>query len=349
MIKNVYLLLLFLFPLIAVYADDRSCDEEEPIPLVPTSIYERWGVCTTKMIIEGAYTLWTAREPNWTTSVGAISEGSRPPPEHGVTYAKWKLRSGFKFAMGAIPGHDGWKFLLEFTWFYNKGNRLKGFFYHDDLQKYSWLPIENSLAVREVQGEWSNAQVRLDASLARPFMAGRCMHFSPFLGFMGWHGGQHLSTTFVKENTEFFGETKTLQIAWGLGPYGGTATSFLIFKSCDDIYSIFFDWSMATPWSHFSGRVRTFAGIAGVVENFVPNRQHSKDTLWFTTIVYTTTLGLRWEHFPDDTWAFIMQAGWESQTWWDQNHAYNLFAYVQGLGDSTYIMQGLTFKVAFIF
>lgn len=139
-----------------------------------------------------------------------------------------------------------------------------------------------------------------------------------------------------------------MQRYWGIGTRMGLDTSWMITKC----FSIFGEMSASTMFGYFKDTRTDVSNVvnsdtdAVILENNttvnVAGRRHQVNA------VLETQIGLRYDYmWCDDEYRFRLQAGWESQLWFNQNHfLLNDLANQQGadLG-----FEGLTVQVRFDF
>jgi len=161
------------------------------------------------------------------------------------------------------------------------------------------------------------------------------------------------STTLLPTSYAYTTETEVysqyhVQRYWGIGTRMGLDTSWMITKC----FSIFGEMSASTMFGYFKDTRTDVSNVvnsdtdAVILENNttvnVAGRRHQVNA------VLETQIGLRYDYmWCDDEYRFRLQAGWESQLWFNQNHfLLNDLANQQGadLG-----FEGLTVQVRFDF
>lgn len=319
--------------------------------------------------IAGAYTLWTAREDSLNAANAAYSPDSEPPADN-IGYPQWKLRSGFKVAIGSYFGADGWEIMLQYTWFYNLHNGWRTTIYNTVLPTFAYAamspdqyiyqptpPYDHSIQLLGYRTQWSNQFNRIDFVLARTVFVGHYFLMRPFIGLLAFWDYQkpqavyHYSTEAGPTTVGPINCASSSQTAWGVGPYVGGGLEYCFYSDCLSQVGIFTDWGVALPWSTFKAKNRVEVNCENTATDtdLGINVLDSRNNFLTSTLMLEVILGIRWILWFGDGFSFTLQAAWENQWYSDHNHMYMFVSAPQGLGSSDYSMQGLTIKVVFGF
>jgi hypothetical protein len=235
---------------------------------------------------------------------------------------------------------------------------------------YSSNPSSNygeSYLISGATGSWRLHFNVIDWEVGRSFFISPKLVLRPHMGLKGtwqkqWYDIAYTmngaadptfdTTTLIPTIYQYTNETEVysqyhVQRYWGVGTRMGLDTSWMITKC----FSLFGEVSASTMFGYFKDTRTDVSNVVNtdttvILENNttvnVAGRRHQVNA------VLETQIGLRYDYmWCDDEYRFRLQAGWESQLWFNQNHfLLNDFANQQGadLG-----FEGLTVQVRFDF
>ncbi len=323
----------------------KGCDlsnRDDMLVAVPPGV-----LCATEdgpnFYVDAAYTLWTAREEglsfaisNWYTA--HIPEADSSPGQ--VFYPDWKLRSGFKVGAGWYACHDCWDVKFLYTWFRNKNNAMQAASFASTQGVGTWL--SQGFTLDSAASRWNNWFQRVDGQLGRSFYVGHYLSFRPFLGVLGAFDEQWFDIDYVR--TPNIARTwRNTQKFWGIGPYAGFNSSFVMFHSDQTEWSLFLDSGFSLPWSRFKTHQLWFDNNDLVIADY-------GNTFWTLSSMFELALGLRYQFFFN-CWcrdrSFTLQAAWEEQIWFSHNQ-FKIILESDTLRGN-YAMQGFTLTLGLSF
>lgn len=312
-------------------SDDKDSGKKHAVPPGEYGM----GEDSPNIFVSVDYTLWTAREAGLAVAASNFYATAQAPALGSVFYPDWKLRSGFKVGLGANVGHDGWDVQAQYTWFYNKNNKLKAHSMTAGQAISVWRvdPSSNQVALNAVSSSWNNWFNRIDVELARSFYAGHYLAYRPWIGLLGAWDEQWFEFDYTDTNSTVY-YYRNSQKFWGIGPYAGTDASFFFTNE----WALFLTSGASLPWSKYDAKTKQNTNSTGTTSKF-----YTQNTFWNVSPMFELALGLRWDTWwSDNSWHFRLQAGWEQQVWFSHN---NMFAVgTDGDGSGNYSMQGLTIK-----
>lgn len=316
------------------------------------------------VFITADFIYWTAHEDNlaFASTSGTVASSANVSTSKGKVYhPDWKFSPGFKVGLGLDFDHDGWDLYANYTWFRSgevketahssSGKTLQdlfvgvnGNFILGDTAVSTTVPTLSSS-----HAKWHLHFNALDFELGRNFYISRYLMLRPHFGlkatwqtqrfnvsesgFLATAGGVLQSSSLSSHNS---------QDSWGIGIRAGLDTSWHFTKS----FSMYGDICVSGLWEQFedSRRDYIFNNVTGLGSSFV----HTGSNYHTIKPVFEWQLGLRWETWwCDDQYHFAVEAGWEMQSWLDQNNFIKVRQQSQTSGDL--ILQGLTTGVRFDF
>lgn len=311
--------------------------------------------------ITGAYTLWTAREGALPVAYGRYSPIDEVPRGR-ISYPQWKLNSGFKVSAGFFIGTDGWELMVQYTWFYNWGNKNAQITWSDlgstsyqwpvmpQVQLYEHTGLDGfftpARSLQSIRRHWDIQFNRIDFVWARTFFGGHSLLVRPFAGIMAFWDDQKLHMVAVSNDTTGAGyRGHESQTSWGVGPYAGFGAEFVFYSDCSNQFGFFGSWGLALPWTTFKAKISSKASTSENTQK--GNNTHNNREL--STVMMEAIVGLRYVVYCGCSFMFLMEVAWECQVYTDHNHMYSFTAYPQGAGAQDLSFQGLTARIGFGF
>ncbi len=231
---------------------------------------------------------------------------------------------GFRIGAGYNTPHDGWDFLLNWTWYHGHHK------VHETVETGrvlipTFVPPGTANSSAHVSRSSVDTHLRLnllDLEMGREFFVSKWLMLRPHVGFRGAWIKRHLDFEASGGNVTPAGtelESDLHNRLRGFGVRGGFDTQ----------------WGLGSGWSVFGqlafsaiyGKQRLhskYENTPAVAGNPGTERHHAKEH--FTDGARAITdlaLGLRWDHlFYDDQYRFRLQAAWEQHVF---------FGYVQDM------------------
>jgi hypothetical protein len=187
-----------------------------------------------------------------------------------------------------------------------------------------------------MEGAWSLAFNALDFEMGRNFYISKKLTFRPHLGLkFSWMTQEYDVSGFdALDITNLSNFIDMKQDQFGVGVRTGLDTAYCF----DSKWSIFGDFGISGMYNYFD------AHRSGYVDSTLVSRNTEKTQ--FVTTVVEMDLGLRFATiFSKGKYKYLLQAGWETQVWFDQNQ---FLYYAQGKGGNL-SLSGLTIKTGFWF
>jgi len=290
------------------------------------------------------YLLW---QPN--QSGMAIAEDGVPatattayPTGVGSVFAKPHLLSGFKVAAGANLDHDAWDIVAEYTWL-NQGSRAMKATNPTAVGGSNLIPtfavdyLNNRAQISQALSNWRFQFNNIDLDLGRSYFYGHYATLRPFLGLKGSWQTQNLAIQYINNNATGHNDFLTQnQNFWGVGAHTGVGSEFLF----NSEWGIFCNFALSALYSQFTMTTQNARQLVTGAAKLQTANIKSSD--YGVSPVLEMAIGLRWDTNWSDSWAFRLQAGWEQQVWWGQNHFNGVGSKFNSVGDLSF--QGLTIK-----
>lgn len=287
-----------------------------------------------------------------------------------VLRPSFKFSSGFKSGIGFDFDYDGWCLGATYTWIFSKATSA-----FDDPEtltlwegNFSVLPVNQrddlivfQTSAQNGNAEWSLHFNTIDLDLGRSFFVSPHLILRPHFGLKGswmkqlfdiFYSGQGISAlisaTDFKKTSYVFAEEgyqiRNKQYVWSLGPRVGLDTNWMFTKNM----SCFAELSISGLWGQFTENridrsdVVDLVSNAQVLKNFTS--LNNTDTISQINPVIEMQVGFRYDYwFYDSQYRVRLQAGWEAQTWFDQNH------FIKQGTSGNLNLQGLTINFRFDF
>jgi hypothetical protein len=254
---------------------------------------------------------------------------------------------GFKVGLGVLTNHDNWDVYAEYTWLHAPSHDSR-----DDIDSSDVIQGVNTwgyLGVSPVYGTETDAAWDfhfnvLDVEIGRGFWISKRLALRPHLG---------MKFSWLKQDYDIHGRnvvtngvstTNSLNYDFDLKQFGvGVRTGLDSAYYLANKWSIFGDLAITGLWNRFkSHREDTYVvpGTGSFKNSDVHEHSHALST------VIELDLGLRFETiFGKGKYKYMLQAGWETQMWFDQGQFIRFTA--NDVGNLS--MQGLTIKTGFWF
>ncbi len=320
---------------------------------------------------------WTAREEglafagfNSNSDSSEASDNSAIPQKQSL-YLNGKYSPGFKAGIGIISDHDGWDLYLQYTWYKTTPTSStysgSGLLYTPELSPATGFsntpPYAEGFpgaAERVVNSSWNFRFTNFDLELGRNFFVSSSLAIRPHFGLKGGWQRQRFAIDWQFNDVEnsFITWTNATyqqylkQKQWNVGLRTGIDTSWILTKN----WSFYGDLALAGVWTSFkvteidTCTTTGSSDSASNVSNFQTYNQGSE----FKVIspVLELVLGIRFDWwFSNDDYRFRLQAGWENQTWFNQNNFGEVVTTQQifNTNGTNLTLQGLTLEVRFDF
>lgn len=286
------------------------------------------------------FTLWTARDPMGSIAADAsftlLSSDALPLKEGGIIYPKWFLRPGFKVYAGIFTAL--WTVDIQYTWFYNKGNRMRWFSWDtpNTLPGWPFLAYPGPDAIDRIQcarSKWQNTFNRFDVCCRHEYYILRRWVFAPFIGILGFWDHEK----WLIDYTDFEGNSPSVsarQKSWGIGPYTGGRLQYIFYQDIQNEVSFVSNFGTSIPWSQFTAHVEIQDNVT---------RQSTKNVYTNITQLWEVLFGVRWKYRINRHTNFFFQLAWEEQILFDHMHAFDIFLQRQGINGNL-VLQGLSLK-----
>lgn len=310
--------------------------------------------------IDADFIWWHVHQDGMGYVLSGFGNGTTATQASGgsVHHPGFSWEPGFKVSLGVALGHDGWDLGAEYTWLNpNRSSQNR----NNDTDLYPMWNIANNYnspvystatgGVKQASSSWKTTFNVIDLEMGRNYFISQHLKLRPHIGFKGSWQDQDYSVTYVRRGTQAGAGTArettdkmvNNQDYWGFGIRTGLDTAWHFTKS----WSIYGDFAISGMWSHFKIKRKD-------TEQQIPHGSNGVFTIFdyqnsFHTIkpVMEWGIGLRWETwFSDDDYHFLIQAGWEEQSWLEMNqHVVPMNECNHGDLD----LQGLTVKFRFDF
>jgi hypothetical protein len=294
------------------------------------------------------YLYWTAREQGLefaTTGIALTSLGNHAPAQSGHVFSPdWEWNSGFKVGIGVTFNERNWDLYLNYTWLHTDASES---FTLKDYQPNVLFPYSADNAVfylfNGIQGEYTNARGRwdlhfnvLDLELGRTFVVTDYLTLRPHFGLKSSWQDDDFHHTYGNLAGSISG--KRDQDYWGIGLRAGVKSKWFFVKH----WGVFGDLALSALWSHYKlHNTDTFDNGTSIP------LMNMNETVHSIQPVIELVLGFLYETtYNDDKYRFNIHAGWEMQSWINQNQRIAL-AQVGSKGDLS--LQGLTAGLRFDF
>jgi hypothetical protein len=246
---------------------------------------------------------------------------------------------GFKVGLGVLCDHDNWDVYAEYTWLTVSKEDTKSTLNGTTASPVqiipTWPGIETALVYQTASGEWSLNFNVLDFEIGRNFWISKRITFRPHLGMKFSWMEQHFNIEgFNFDGTTADNQFKMKQTQFGVGVRTGLDTAYYF----DSKWAIYGDFGVTGLYNYFKESRHDYTG--DTLENTVSQRPQ------FLTTVVELDLGLRFETiFSKGRYKYLLQAGWETQMWFDQEQFIRFTDHNPG----NLSLSGLTIKTGFWF
>ncbi|MES2200416.1 MAG: Lpg1974 family pore-forming outer membrane protein [Chlamydiota bacterium] len=294
------------------------------------------------MFFTGDYIYWTAREDNLEYASTGYTNDDDHSVDSGLSKSpKSQYKTGFKAGFGFNFGHDCWDSLLNYTWFQSNNNKSSITADYEDGLTPSFDPyisLGSADFFNSAKSKWDFHFNTIDWELGRNCYISKYLSLRPFVGLKGSWQKQTLKNCYKGEVADlaFSYHNNTNSSFWGVGIRSGLNTSWHLSES----WSLYGDLALSALWSSFDNHRNDSYHTPSLGKIHPVSTRGSTNTL---APVLELAMGLR-----KDVWFFQdrlhigLQAGWEEQIWWDQNH----LSLNKGLArEGNLYLQGLTARL----
>jgi len=299
------------------------------------------------------YLFWTAREQGLeyaTTGIALTSLGGAPAENGHLFSPDWKWSSGFKVGAGITFNERNWDLYLNYTWLHSNASDTHTLqpYHSATLFPYS---ADNAIfyLLNGITPDYSTAHSNwdlhlnvLDLELGRTFLVSEFLVLRPHFGLKASWQEDDFHHRYVSIATSTGGTIsgKRDQDYWGLGLRAGVKSKWFFVKH----WGAYGDLAISALWSHYDlHNTDTVVRTDGVTTPIMD----MKETVRSLQPVIEIALGLLYEtDFNDGKYRFNIHAGWEMQSWINQNQRIALVQ-VGSKGDLS--LQGLTAGLRFDF
>jgi len=348
-----------------IAADDyASTNTQQPATGFPPAVLKS-GDDAPMWFVGASYTLWLPNQGglalgapvSLNQSTGTIPGDPSNNTGHAA-YPEFQLRSGFKVNAGANVRYDGWDVQAEYTWFRHTDKNMNvAQATSNAAQPVTYATTSGvTLANGALFGAWNLEFNRLDATLGRDFYVGHYVTTRPAIGFLGAFESQKFERMLagagtVNAKTAGSGQTVTTDVTsaveqyrndqkwWGFGPHFTMDNSFIFIRD----FSIFMDWGLALPWTKTDST--TYSWVPNPTDPTKMLTRNNPNTTYAIQPMVEMAMGLRWDSTwgDGDSWGFRLQAGWETQTWFNHSSV-NSGPFGPNQMNNNLTLQGLTIK-----
>jgi hypothetical protein len=303
--------------------------------------------------ITADFIYWKAQVDNANFAYNGTASGTLLPPlsapkEGRIYHPSFKYEPGFKVGFGLKFKHDGWDFFSQYTWLQSAGKKhhkvAQANGVGDSLQSMITYNGDSTASPFDLaQGNWRLHLNVLDLELGRDFWISKRLSLRPFTGMKFSWNTQHFNVL----NSNIVAPPASVEYAMkvkqdGVGIRGGFNSAFFLANK----WSIYGDLALTamfnTLHSHRENNVVFLDGDSVVTQT------RTKGHLNTVSGILEMGLGLRFETcFSKNSYKYMLEAGWETQVWFDQA----AFAFLNNASShpGNLSMQGLTIKTGFWF
>lgn len=301
------------------------------------------------------YILWEARTTGLTYAYsGVANEVTTSVTTAGKGFEPgFKYQSGFKVGANAELWHDNWDLEAQYIWLHANDKTTNAPTFTSAATTTlapTWMgPVQNE-DLTKASGHWNLRFNVAQLNLGRNFLISENLSLRPYFGIKGGWDHQNNDVNYL------FGGVRNALITapvnvhqrqswWGVGFQTGANTGWWF----DENWGIYANVDTALLWGRFdtSTQVKNTNSTAGYMQN-------TADIQYGIQSIFDVEMGIRWQmSFDDNTYAFLLQAGWEEQIW--LNHT----RFIRVTGDQTPVasnsqtgdlsLQGFTIRARFYF
>ena len=282
----------------------------------------------------------------WKTSMGlpqifSTTAQTVPTPQIGITdnaaLGQLDWSSGFKVGLGINLPHDGWDLQAEYTWLRPSGTVTT----FEQPADFLGVSVVSGLMVYATNGredqklDFNN----LDLTLGRNFYLSQYLTMKPSVGLKGTWQNDEIKRTYSGENTSF-----TPSLLYPVARNVRTVDSLFLANSSESWgigprLALYFDFFMTKSFSLYgkaawTGMARALyerdeelrfenpAPIFGIQGTNLEFSGKTPKTYYSGHHVTELELGFKYDwYFSEDQYHISIEAGWETQTWFNWVHA----------------------------
>ncbi len=273
--------------------------------------------------------------------------------QSGSVYSpNFKIKPGFKVAIGLDVMQTRWNLFAEYTYLYSKASSSV---FNDNINTgilplYNHSPNNSILSttisainsgatgyVSQADSLWRLNFNNLSLELEKKFAILNNFFAKPHFGFQGSLQKQHFSVLYkvssLETPTTILGTNSVnfKQTYWGFGPRVGLDGTW----QCLNHFALFSNSGFSLLWSQFNGEgtshdTNTPLGYSNLLISSI-NRKIN------TLIpVMQLSVGAQTNWISKDNFYFLLEASWEGQVWFNQNQRST------SISDISLFLQGLT-------
>lgn len=292
------------------------------------------------------YILWEARAGGTTAATSGIAQTPSTSLAKGQTYLPgFKYQSGFKVGASAELGHDDWDLEAQYIWYHanDKTTKFPTVSASESTLTPTYMSTPTGYALTSGDTRWNLRYNVVQLNLGRNFLISENLSLRPYYGIQGaWHNQRQTTNYGFTNTTSTSIETSrnvwTKQNWWGVGFQTGMDTGWWF----DENWGIYANFGTSLLWGRWNitNRIKNTTQTTSqpLSENWAGRQYGVQPTI-------DLEMGFRWQmSFDDNTYAFLLQAGWEQQIW--INHELlSLLSY----GTENLSVQGFNFRARFFF
>jgi hypothetical protein len=298
------------------------------------------------------YLLWEARTTNVAFAYSGVSNNNVTSiTTSGKGYEPgFKYQSGFKVGASAELWHDNWDLEAQYIWLHSndKETSVTSALATTTLTP-TWVTDPSNELLTQASGQWNLRYNVAQLNLGRNFLISENLSLRPYYGIKGGWNHQANGVNYLFRDTSIFSTLASLNIQqrqtwWGVGFQTGVNTGWWF----DENWGIYANIDTSLMW----GRFRVINKVQNT--NTRVYSQNFVDKQYGIQSVFDVEMGLRWQmSFDDNTYAFLIQAGWEQQIWLNHTRFTSASgatgANLAAAGQGDLSIQGFTIRARFYF
>ena len=304
------------------------------------------------------YILWEARAGNTAFAYDGMPQAASGTSTAGLAQGKaynpgFKYSSGFKVGASAELGFDNWDLEAQYIWLRPGYKQTKMYAtdttYAATTAAAEWMNAPSGTRLLNATGQWRLNYNLVQLNMGRNYMISPNLSFRNYYGIRGaWFNQKNDTRYFFGDSTSTASDATTgrtnyqvwqRQNWWGVGFQTGVDTAWMF----DENWSIYANFGTSLLWGRFNNRNQVKNTTANP-DTFDENWRQSNYGLQPTLDI---EMGFRWVMtFDDNSYAFLLQAGWEQQIWFNQ---VRMNTYVSNYSQGDLSIQGFNLRARFYF
>ncbi|MCF7806651.1 MAG: hypothetical protein K9M13_03275 [Simkaniaceae bacterium] len=264
------------------------------------------------------YILWEARAGDTAFATSGIAQDATAGQANlsrGTVYTPgFKYQSGFKVGLSAMLGHDNWDLEAQYIWLHSNDKKTTLTTTTNAESTYApiWMTQPDSTELIGGDGRWNMRYNVVQLNLGRNFLVSENLSFRPYYGIRGAWVHQNNITNYTFATSEDVLSNFNInqkQNWWGVGFQTGTDAGFWF----DENWAIYANFGTSLMWGKYSFTNKQKNTTS---EDSQPYTENWNGTEYGVQPTLDLEMGFRWQMcFDDNTYAFLLQAGWEQQVW----------------------------------